>query len=52
MTASGETLSVPRAPAKLPSPFDLPTFIIVHCQSWFVEFTTDALASRLMASRI
>jgi hypothetical protein len=40
MTAYGATLSFPRVPAKVPSPPDLPTFVIVHCEPWFVEFTT------------
>jgi len=55
MAAFGATLPFPRVPAKVPSPSDLPTFVIVHCQPWFVEFvefTTDALGSRLRASRI
>jgi hypothetical protein len=52
MTVIGATLSFPRVPTKVPSPSDLPTFVIVHCQLWFVEFTTDVLASRLRASRI
>jgi hypothetical protein len=36
----GATLSFPRVPAKVPSPSDLPTFVIAHRQPWFVEFTT------------
>src|SRR4029077_10292579 len=44
------TWSFPRVPGKLPSPSDLPTFVIVRCQPWFVEFTTYALASCLRAS--
>jgi hypothetical protein len=31
MIAFGATLSLPRVPAKVPSPSDLPTFVIVHC---------------------
>src|SRR6516162_7773884 len=46
----GATLSFPRVPAKVPSPSDLPTFVIVHCQRAVFEFTTYALESRLRAS--
>jgi hypothetical protein len=38
MAAYGATLSLPRLPGKVPSPSDLPTFAIVRCQPWFVEF--------------
>src|SRR5215471_12401257 len=43
----GAALSSPRVPAKVPSPFDLPTVVITHCQPWVIEFTTCAPASRL-----
>jgi len=35
-------LSFPRFPAKVTSPSDLPTFVIVHCQRVVFEFTTYA----------
>ena len=50
MAGFGATLSFPRVPAKVPSPSDLPTFVIVHCQRAVFEFTTYALESRLRAS--
>jgi len=31
VTAYGATLSFPRVPAKVPSPSDLPTFVIAVC---------------------
>jgi hypothetical protein len=49
-SAFGATLTFPRAPAKVPLPSDLPTFVIVHLQLWFVELTAYALANRLRAS--
>jgi hypothetical protein len=33
MALIGATSSLPRTPAKVPSPSDLPTFVIVHCKT-------------------
>jgi hypothetical protein len=40
MAGLGAALSFPRVLAKVPSPSDLPAFVIVDCQPWFVAFTT------------
>ena len=37
----GATSSLPRVPAKVPLPSDLPTFLIVHCKTGFVEVTAS-----------
>jgi hypothetical protein len=37
----GATSSLPRVPAKVPLPSDLPTFVIVHCKTGFVEVTAS-----------
>ena len=45
----GATLSFPRVPAKVPSPSDLPTFVIVHCQRVVFEFTIGQRVAALPA---
>jgi len=49
VTALGATLSFPRFPAKVPSPSDLPTFVIVHCQRVVFEFTIGQRVAALPA---
>jgi hypothetical protein len=46
----GASSSLPDATAKVPSRSDLPTFVKSIAGRRFVEFTTYALASRLIAS--
>jgi hypothetical protein len=50
MAAIGATSPLPCAPEKVPSRSDLPTFVKSIAGRRFVEFTTYALASRLIAS--
>ena len=50
MTTLGATSPLPCAPEKVPSRSDLPTFVKSIAGRRFVEFTTYALASRLIAS--
>jgi hypothetical protein len=50
VTAIGATSPLPCAPEKVPSRSDLPTFVKSIAGRRFVEFTTYALASRLIAS--
>src|SRR4029077_5991553 len=49
-SAMGATSPFPCAPEKVPSRSDLPTFVKSIAGRQFVEFTTYALASRLIAS--
>ena len=50
MAANGASSPLPCAPEKVPSRSDLPTFVESIAARRFVEFTTYARASRLIAS--